>query len=271
MSGCMCRREGRWRRSCGEAKNGETMTPTGKLHFFYVVGILVAIIIGLLTVHFSENAPVVSYISFSSTIASILLAIVAIVYSFISNNTISQSIGGLHQASTNISDSSASLNRVAVSIEKRFDAVDENIVETRRLVQDINMSSKSLGVITAKDENAIVASTFFSTASNFGKIIMYAVYQSHKNNKEFNFKEFCDRFVVGNTNYFLGWLMAIDAANIISMQSGDKIKISVQFINKELVQQIIQALPTAPDGSADPNLAWSKAKIKLVDEYFGIS
>jgi hypothetical protein len=58
------------------------MDKNSKIHFFYIVGILLAIIIILLTNNLGANDKVLNYTTFAMAISSILLAIITIIYSF---------------------------------------------------------------------------------------------------------------------------------------------------------------------------------------------
>ena len=63
-----------------------------KAHFLYIVGILLAIIIILVTYKFGDNDKLIDYLKFGLTITSLFLALIAIIYSFISNSTISNNL-----------------------------------------------------------------------------------------------------------------------------------------------------------------------------------
>lgn len=61
-----------------------------KIHFWYIIAILVAIIIFLIVNNFGNNIELVGYVSFAATIASIFLAVISIIYAFYSNSQLSQ-------------------------------------------------------------------------------------------------------------------------------------------------------------------------------------
>ena len=70
-----------------------------KIHTGYVFFILIAIIIGLVTVKWSEIPKLVDYLTFALTATSLALAVLAIVYAMYSNTSFSQTISTLDFAS----------------------------------------------------------------------------------------------------------------------------------------------------------------------------
>ena len=64
----------------------------GRVHFLYVAGILTAVIVVLMAVEFGDQAGLVTIVSFAATLASLVLAVAAIVYAFVGNSSISHHI-----------------------------------------------------------------------------------------------------------------------------------------------------------------------------------
>lgn len=66
-----------------------------KLHFKYCALIAVIILIGITTDRWSSNKDFTTYLSNAATMTSLFLGIVAILYSFISNDSMSKSLGSI--------------------------------------------------------------------------------------------------------------------------------------------------------------------------------
>ena len=66
-----------------------------KIHVFYILSILIAIIIILITVRWSEVPKLVDYITFALTVTSLALALLAIIYSMYSNTTLSETVSSI--------------------------------------------------------------------------------------------------------------------------------------------------------------------------------
>ena len=73
-----------------------------KIHSFYILLILVSIIIGLVSVNWSQVPKLVEYITFALTVSSLILAILAIVYSVYSNSSISELMGEISIATKDV-------------------------------------------------------------------------------------------------------------------------------------------------------------------------
>ncbi|EFS97837.1 hypothetical protein HMPREF1977_0749 [Capnocytophaga ochracea F0287] len=98
-----------------------------KIHFFYVVLFLVSVIIFLFVMDFGNNKELVNYISFAGTIASILLAIVSIIYAFYSNSQLSQTLGQVESASKSIEKVSDSLSLTTKELDKKIENIPYSI------------------------------------------------------------------------------------------------------------------------------------------------
>jgi len=98
---------------------------TIKIHFTYITSILTAIIIGLVAVKWSEIPNLTELISFSLTLSSLLLAVIAIVYAIYSNSSFGRNIGKLDDASDNISVSAQDLKSISLELSAKIDATPD--------------------------------------------------------------------------------------------------------------------------------------------------
>ena len=90
---------------------------TIKIHFGYVVSILVAIIIVLLTKKWAEIPNLANYLNFALGVASLVLAVVAIVYAFFANNSFNVTVSKLESAATTIKDETGDLEKAVHGLE----------------------------------------------------------------------------------------------------------------------------------------------------------
>lgn len=98
---------------------GEHFRRVGHIHGIWIICVLLAIISGLM-LRIPNGDKVAEYISFSSSIASLVLAVVAIFYSIISNQSIAENLGSLDKTSARIDSTSDQLEVIASSIENNF-------------------------------------------------------------------------------------------------------------------------------------------------------
>ena len=91
-----------------------------KIHAFYILLILITTIILLLTKNFGSIPSLFQYITFALTLSSITLAFIAIVYSFISNTSLSKIIATVLNASESISESASGLQSTTKNLDTRI-------------------------------------------------------------------------------------------------------------------------------------------------------
>lgn len=87
-------------------------------HFFYIVAILVGIIILLATGSIATNQEAVAYISFAATLSSLILAILAIIYSIVSNTSITTALTSINKSSDEIEKASSDVIRSVSELEE---------------------------------------------------------------------------------------------------------------------------------------------------------
>lgn len=116
---------------------------TLRLHFIYVVIILVMVIIAVATDKWTTQENFTEYLSNAATLTSLVLALVAIFYSMIANDGISQSLGNITSASDNIRESKEEISRYAQLTDAAGAAVGE--------------SSKQIQVVSAHVDSNVAA------------------------------------------------------------------------------------------------------------------
>jgi hypothetical protein len=82
-----------------------------KTHEGYILFILLSILIGVLTVKWSEVPKLTEYLSFALTLASLLLAVMAIGYAIYSNQGLATNLAALVSSITDVRDIASSLSR----------------------------------------------------------------------------------------------------------------------------------------------------------------
>src|SRR5437773_2456443 len=76
-----------------------------KIHAFYILLILGSVIVGLVAVKWSTIPSLPELITFALTITSLVLAVLAIVYAYVSNSSSAQTTARLTDAAEDIVDS----------------------------------------------------------------------------------------------------------------------------------------------------------------------
>jgi ABC-type multidrug transport system fused ATPase/permease subunit len=241
-----------------------------KTHFCYIVGILVSIIIGLISSDYGTNEAVVAYISFALTLSSILLALVAIVYSFISNASLSGNISGLFQASSDIKKSSSVLSSLVQELKDELKIMSDRVVQTHDVVQRLTNPDRSPGDPGVKESESLssLLQGVENRSSYAGLLSMYLAAVAYEKRKPIDMKNISSFYWEDDSNYLLGWLMALDAMRIIKIDADSKNRVmSIQAYSEALLSRIKEEAKRAP-AKPDAGSCWSMEDIRKIDAYF---
>ena len=124
-----------------------------KLHLCYICGICIFLIIELATyicIQSDHSVEIISYISFASTLSSLILSVVAIIYAIVSNNKGELQYGKIDAASSKITESVSEFSKKSKELTKglsdvliKLDEVKNISIETRDSVSLMNRAGLS--------------------------------------------------------------------------------------------------------------------------------
>ena len=121
-----------------------------KIHAFYIISILLGIIILLASVRFGNIPNLGDRLSFALTLASLLLAILAIGYNVVSNTSFSQTISTLNEVSRDVSETAKGISiaakDLAIKIETiptRLESMEGRLTESQSHVIGLSSSFES--------------------------------------------------------------------------------------------------------------------------------
>lgn len=198
-----------------------------QIHFGYIISILVSIIVILITIKWGAIPKLVELISFSLTISSLVLAILAIVYAVYSNNSFGQNIAHLESSSSNIVTATQSLGEVSNILITKFHSMPE-------LLEDINkktdhtqlmltqLSEKNLQSAPAKFiKSASIESdnirNVVNTTSMNGRFILYALKLAKDSQKEFPPRELAEKCEL-SYDYLVGFISPLNALGLVKIK-----------------------------------------------------
>src|SRR5256885_13949970 len=98
-----------------------------KIHAFYILTILIAVIIILLTIRWTGIPNLVEYITFALTLTSLVLAALAIIYAFYSNSSFSQNISTLNNVSRDVSDTAKELSKATNNLSLQIESIPSQL------------------------------------------------------------------------------------------------------------------------------------------------
>lgn len=243
------------KRNCRETKSFKYRGAIG-VHFFYVVVILSMAVILLATKEWTKLDGFTDYLTAAGTMTSLVLGVLAIIYSFISSRQQTDVIGSIEISSRTISQAVGQLNTLsnsAQSLQKRAEDRTESLVEivsqlrdSVSAVQDITgkiseQSSDIAGRVQtvqsqletlAKPANptdpeapAITAEYVERTlgiSSVWGLCAVTLVVEAHRANKGFNLSEYVKHGGPSGGGYMNGFLIGWDCAGFFDLSVPEK-------------------------------------------------
>lgn len=193
-----------------------------KTHEGYILFILLSILIGVLTVRWSDVPKLTDYLSFALTLASLLLAVMAIGYAIYSNQGLETNLASLVSSITSVKEIASSLSASSLalstdlhSLSQTTGGIDKRITE---IAESARVQDQKKQAVIETDTTAPVSTSFdleqFAqrTSSN-GRHVLFALAIAFLNKREMNMREyFKETGMAGDYNY--GFLVATSSAEI---------------------------------------------------------
>jgi uncharacterized protein YoxC len=130
-----------------------------KLHFRYIVGILVALLILVATFKWTELKDFTTYLSNVATFTSLALALVAIIISLIAGDTVSKTLGSISQITTEVRNA---IGQTAGLLTSAVQAAEDSRVKNSELGSLISDLRTEFSALRATSE------TLATTTKNIG-------------------------------------------------------------------------------------------------------
>lgn len=260
-----------------------TMEEKYKIHASYILCILIAIIIGLATVKWTEIPKLVDYLTFALSVTSLVLGVLAIVYGFYSTSAFSQSSSALITASHDISKTSTEMTRTTNELASKVDtlpnlinAVGEQVEITQGMLKDygekpVPQSATNVGDTTPGDtiQSVSVLTTFLNRSSILGLLILYACLLSLSKARPFNLEDLSKettglaKYSRDVSRYWIGYLIASNASGIFSY-SMEKGIVTVRRLDEHLKKNILITLESKLEKlDSGPKRLFTEQKIAI--------
>ena len=115
-----------------------------KIHFFYCILILVIAIIAIATDRWTAQKDFTAYLSNAATMTSLLLGLVAIFYSFISNDGLSKSLGNIATVSDEVKQSKNEISQYLELTKSSTDTARANADSINRVSEHVTATLSTL-------------------------------------------------------------------------------------------------------------------------------
>lgn len=244
------------------------------IHLYYISGIATLIILELVTyicVNNDNTTNIISYISFASTLSSLILSLVAIIYSIVSNKQGESQYKKIDNASDKVSLSvdrfqsmTEELTMEMKNIITRVDELKEISKETQKCVQGINQGSNSSYIQGKNIDTNVFVENYIKAGSFLGNLSILACIYSQKKNKPFKLSDITDVM----PDYFYGYIISSSAMGIIiTAVVNDSFKCN--FIYQGVEKQVLHNIENFINNSGEMKVKNQQALDK-VNAYFGI-
>ncbi len=247
-----------------------------KLHFLYITGILIAIIILLSTAKFGSNDNLIAYLSFALTVTSLFLSLLAIIYAYISNSTFGDTISSLNKSSIDISNNSKNLETITKTLDEKFEklpqflkALESKVDWTNAYLYDQYERSQTAPQEPLDQEiSEDYIDNFINYSSTMGLYALYAVYLSWKNKKPFTLKQLYDNVELLSMEYTMGFLTSVSSFGVFT-RSDYSDKWTITDFNSRIAETITNAVEErARKEKEDEKANYLETQIKKLRIYF---
>lgn len=229
-------------------------------HLYYTIAIAIIIFIAFVLIvpdRVSENA--FENFSFASTITSIVLAVVSIVYSIYAGNASSAQLNNVREIDAEIKKQLDGFGHIEENVSKLLDGGMSKLQDDVKKLSDgqtqITNKINDLGKnVESKNDASGNATLSFADNSTFGDLLLYACALSNEKSKPLP-KEIFDE-EIADYNYWFGYLVALQ------MSLPDKIKLSSHNEGGTPLSALVIKFDTAVFGTASSLKAKLSAHIK---------
>ena len=193
-------------------------------HLYYTIIIAVIILVcAVLVVPCSVTEQAFDNFSFASTITSIVLAVVSIVYSIQSGNASNIQLNNVRDIDAEIKRQLESFGHIEENVSKLLDGGMSKIQDDVKRITEgqVELSTRLNGLGKDIIDNP-PKNTIFTGGSAYGHILLYACSLSYKTAKSLPIRIFDEE--QSDYNYWLGYFVAILAAlkDRIQIEQGEK-------------------------------------------------
>ena len=219
------------------------MEKKSSIHFNYITGILITIIICLVTIKWSKITNFTDYIMFASAITSIVLAILAIFYAVYANTAFEKNIGSLNYSSADITKSTYELKNVIDHLKMKMDDLpgmlknlDDKISSTQNEIKNLSQPLKSEVKTENKEEfRTEIITSFFNSTSYASLLLFFLVKNSFLKKTPIKFKESLVKVNISNFDYCYGYLIAVSAIGFLQFTYNDDI-LNITYLSEKIIE-----------------------------------
>lgn len=232
-------------------------------HIKWIIGLLLLGNITLISVKWSQYPNFVDRMNFAATLASLILAILAIVYAVYANDALSRSVARLEttgeQMSQNNAKFEATLHQVSTGIATVGDALNK-LASSQQPAANPPPQTENVDALK-------LLQYFLGSCSWNGLKVMHACQLAHRVGRSFSLQGLCAKDTRMTYDYAYGYLVATGSTGLLTQvdEPGGMTRVTVfpETVRIELGAEIERRLK---DGKDSPQLR--ENEIKAIDAFF---
>lgn len=270
------------------------------IHTLYIGGIATFILLEFIVYIVLNNDNkdnVIDTVTFGATLSSLIMSIVAIIFTIVSGKDNQSQLGKINQATEKLEQTAASLNAfktAATEIESHIDefntkvtdkiaelnsSIDVKIGEINGILCDVRNDTQQLRQNQASEMNKpsqasgndgykFSVQNYLIVGSYLGAISLLATAYSYKTKKAIDFKELWQAFRNASMDYVHGYLVASCACGLIEFTGSlDNMKVTkaIDSLDKFCIEKIKDYLKPQPEAHVDEYIDG----VNQIATYFG--
>lgn len=225
--------------------------PTREIHYRYAVALLAAVCIVIVTVEWGGIDDLLRYLNFALALTSLALAVLAIVYAFLSNSSIGHSVSQVREAANAMINSSDALSDVVTRLEQHsaglpsmISDVGDRVSDTQSMIQRLVASGMRTPPTSTSSASGDPVQRFLARCPAMGFLCIYAAVLAVRHDRSFSAAEVFRGCVGVSPHWGHGFLVACDTAGIIHMSELNE-KVTVSHVDPAVSRAIPDHLSRA--------------------------
>jgi hypothetical protein len=131
-----------------------------------------------------DNARIIDYISFGATLSSLLMSVVAIIFTIVTSKQGNDNLGRINEATTQLQKAGSSLKLLSDNLNGKINSIEEKL---GKVLTNTDYTSQTFKMIVEGDnkdndnvEKEFNVESFVGTGSFLGNLALFAACQSIK-------------------------------------------------------------------------------------------
>lgn len=196
-----------------------------RIHAFYILAILGGVIVTLITVRWSDIPRLAELITFALTVTSLVLAVLAIIYAYVSNFSFHETAARLSRAAHDVVTSAQEVRQATSALEHHVESiptllttVGEGVEKTHALLVEYSAKQTIPALPTPKAPFTPedLAKRFLAVASVNGLFALLGAKLAISKHRQLNLETLAAILGSPGSEYQYGFLVATAAAGLMS-------------------------------------------------------